>query len=277
MNDQQQLLASAYLDGALTDDERALAEADPEVMAAVESLGELRRALAVVDPPDRARRDAAINAALGVFDSESRVATPPPVTSLSARRWSRWLMPAAAAAVVVTLAGGILATQNDDGGGDDSASIASTDEGGVLLSAQEEDQSAADTAPAATAETRSADQGGAAAATTNAASAEAPGTLAAAGTAVPEHTDTASFSVLTSPEQLTEFASRELLRAADDPASAVRQTCDEVRGRWLGSATLIVDGVETPVEVFLAAPAGEVRAVETATCTVVARAPAPER
>ena len=72
MNDEQQLLASAYLDGALTDEERARAEADPEVMAAVERLGELRRALAAVEPPDRARRDAAINAALEVFDAERR-------------------------------------------------------------------------------------------------------------------------------------------------------------------------------------------------------------
>ena len=38
MNDDQHILASAYLDGALTDEERAQAEADPEVMAAVERL-----------------------------------------------------------------------------------------------------------------------------------------------------------------------------------------------------------------------------------------------
>ena len=39
----------------------------------------------------------------------------------------------------------------------------------------------------------------------------------------------------------------------------------------------VEDGVETPVEVFLVAAAGEVRAVDTATCAVIATAPAPER
>jgi hypothetical protein len=279
MNDEQQLLASAYLDGALTDEERARAEADPEVMAAVDRLGQLRRALAALEPPDRARRDAAINAALGLFDSESQVTAPPPVPSLAARRWTRWLMPAAAAAVVVILAGGILATRDGDGdgGGDDAAGSATSDVAGAALDV-EEDQSA-DTAPSATGDTRSAPDEGGAAATTNAVT-EAAGTLAAAAatTGAPEATAEASVVVLTSPEELTEFASVALF-ATDyaPPADVARATCDEVEGQWLGPATYVDDGVETAVEIFLVAAADEVRAVHTATCTVIAIAPAPQR
>jgi hypothetical protein len=280
MNDEQQLLASAYLDGALTDEERARAEADPEVMAAVDRLGQLRRALAALEPPDRARRDAAINAALGLFDSESQVTAPPPVTSLAARRWTRWLMPAAAAAVVVILAGGILATRDDDGdggGGDDAAGSATSDGAGAALDV-EEDQSA-DAAPSATGDTRSAPDEGGAAATTNAVT-EAAGTLAAAAatTGAPEATAATSVVVLTSPEELTEFASVALF-ATDyaPPADVARPTCDEVEGQWLGPATYVDDGVETAVEIFLVAAADEVRAVHTATCTVIAIAPAPQR
>ena len=274
MNDAQHILASAYLDGALTDEERAQAEADPEVMAAVDRLGEVRRALAAVEPPDRARRDAAINAALGVFDSESRVATPPPVTSIAARRWTRWLMPAAAAALVVIVAGGIVATRNgNDDGGDDAGGAADTVEDGVLLEAGE-DQPAADTAPAGTGATRAAEDEGGAAATTNV----APGAEATTGatTGAPGTTAAAGVVVLTSPEDLTEFASVALFASEyATPADGPRPTCDEVQGRWLGPAVYVEDGVETPVEIFLAAAAGEVRAVDTATCAVVTTAPAP--
>jgi hypothetical protein len=279
MNDEQHLLASAYLDGVVTDEERARAEADPEVMAAVERLREVRRALAAVEPPDRARRDAAINAALGLFDSEAPAAAPPPpVTSLAARRSARWLMPAAAAAAVVIIAGGILATRNgdDDGGGDDSAAVATTVEDGARVDAAEEDQSAADTAPAATGDTRSAGEGGAAATTSPAA-----GTFAAAAdtTGAPEATAlAASLVVLTSPEELTEFA-RGALFATEyaPPADVARRPCDEVRGEWLGPAIYVEDDEETPVEIFLVAADDEVRAVDTATCTVIVTAPAPAR
>ena len=68
--------------------------------------------------------------------------------------------------------------------------------------------------------------------------------------------------MLTSPEELTAFASSELFESTDRPAAAAGPTCDEVRGQWLGSATYVEDGVETAVEVFLAEPAGEVRAVD---------------
>ena len=52
--DEQYLLASAYLDGELTDDERRLAEADPAVMAEVEQLRALQAEIADVEPPTAA-------------------------------------------------------------------------------------------------------------------------------------------------------------------------------------------------------------------------------
>ena len=181
MNDAQHILASAYLDGALTDEERAQAEADPEVMAAVERLGEVRRALAAVEPPDRARRDAAINAALGVFDSESRVAAPPPVTSIAARRSD----PLADAGRRRGRRGGPRrrapghARRRRRQRWRRRRRCAATAESGVLLEAAERPVRGRHRA-AATGDTRSADEGEVAAATTAAGATEAAGTLAAA-------------------------------------------------------------------------------------------------
>ncbi len=267
MNDEQDLLASAYLDGALTSEERARAEADPEVMAAVERLAELRRALAVVEPADPARRDSAIEAALRAFDGEPVARAPP----LASRRFGGWLVSAAAAALVVAVVGGIIAMSGGGGGDDDSA------DGGAAATVLSdlEAPAAADTDAAAP---RSEDQGEDAAggAATTAAAEAAPGTTAATGgpTLAPDATISATFSALlvTSPEQLTEFA-RDTLRSGQTSADMARTSCDE--GRWLGSVIYDVDGVATPVEVFLADDDSEVRAVDASTCEVVARAPAP--
>jgi hypothetical protein len=271
MNDEQDLLASAYLDGALTSDERARAEADPEVMAAVDRLAELRRALAVVEPADPARRDAAIEAALHAFDVEPVPSAP--VTPLPSRRFGGWLVSAAAAALVVAVVGGIIALSAGGGGDDDD----SADGGGAAATVMSdlEAPTAADTDAAAE---RGDDQGEDAAggAATTAAAEAAPGTTAAAGnpTVAPDESVTATYSALlvTSPRQLTRFA-RDVLRSGQTSAEVARTSCDE--GRWLGSAIYDVDGVATPVEVFLADDDSEVRAVDASTCEVVARAPAP--
>src|SRR5262245_10175958 len=130
MNDEQQLLASAYLDGTSTDEERARAEADPEVLAAAARLGELRRALSAVDPPDPARRDAAINAALDAFTA-ARPAAPPPVSARAGRRSSTWFLGAAAAALVLVVAGGILAMRSDQDSDDNAGGAAVTESAGT--------------------------------------------------------------------------------------------------------------------------------------------------
>jgi len=265
MNDEQDLLASAYLDGALTSEERARAEADPEVMAAVDRLAELRRALAVVEPADPARRDAAIAAALHAFDAEP--APRAPVTPLASRRFSGWLVSAAAAALVVAVVGGIIAVSG--GGGDDD-----DDSAGGAAATVMSDLEAPTAADTDAGEQRGEDASSAAA--TTAATEAAPGTTAATGnpTVAPDETVTATYSALlvTSPRQLTRFA-RDALRSGQTSADVARTSCDE--GRWLGSAIYDVDGVATPVEVFLADDDSEVRAVDASTCEVVARAPAP--
>jgi hypothetical protein len=267
MNDDQDLLASAYLDGALTSDERARAEADPEVMAAVERLGELRRALAVVEPADPVRRDAAIQAALGAFDTDRAPDAPPPAASLSRRRargW--WLSGAAAAALVLIIAGAIIAGGDGDGDGDDAGGAAVTElsEDATLTAADTNDgeQRAAE------------DATGGAAATTAAAAVPAATQAPTTTGALAEGTITATYSalVVTSPDDLTRFAA-DALRAAETSADAAVPNCDE--GRWLGSTTYVVDDVATPVEVFLADDDSEVLAVDASTCEVVARAPGP--
>ncbi len=270
MNDETELLASAYLDDALTDEERARAEADPEVMAAVERMAELRHQLSVVERPDPARRDAAIKAALDVFAAERPSAAPPPVTSLSARRWSRWLMPAAAAALVAIVAGGIIATRgvqdggDDAGGGDEAASVAEPAAGTTELVSS--GQVLADV-PADTEESPQArDDGGTA---TTGATEAAPEATAAAGTYNVTTDVDGSLPVIRAPRQLTQLA-------ADEQSSLFRTgpgPCDA--GSWLGRAVLQTDSGDVVVDVFLAERAGRVRALDPESCEVLLSARAP--
>jgi hypothetical protein len=234
-------------------------------MAAVERLGELRRALAVVQPADPVRRDAAIRAALGAFDTDQAPEAPPPAASLSRRRARGWWLSGAAAALVLIIAGAIIAGGDSDDDGDDAGGAAVTElnEDATLTAADTNDgeQRAAEDAT-----------GGAAATTAAAAPAatEAPTTTGA----LAEGTITATYSalVLTSPDDLIGFAD-DVLRAGETSADAAIPNCDQ--GRWLGSATYVDDDVATPVEVFLADDASEVLAVDASTCEVVARAPGP--
>lgn len=68
MTDEQFELASAYLDGAASDDERARVEGDSEMLAAVEELRAISAAVADAEPPSASVRDGAIAAALAAFD-----------------------------------------------------------------------------------------------------------------------------------------------------------------------------------------------------------------
>lgn len=126
MNADDELLASAYLDGELTDEERRIAESNPAVMAEVEQLRALHDELAAVEPPSAAAREGAISAALGAFQalhptSSTSAPGPAPVTEIA--RWrdpTRWLGAAAAVLVVGLL--GVVVAANLRGGDDDSAS-----------------------------------------------------------------------------------------------------------------------------------------------------------
>jgi hypothetical protein len=269
MNDEQQLLASAYLDDALTDEERTRAEADPDVMAAVEQLRELRRALSAVDPPDRARRDAAINAALAAFDAERRPAAPPPVSSLASRRASKWIV-AAAAALVLVIAGGILASRGDDGGGDDSAGG-----GAAATEAATDEQLLSDTAgggaEATTGGTAATPEADTRAADDTAAAAPTPETAgAAAGTAVPAATTYSAEQLLPPAEALLELATTASKAA---PTSDLAPKCSG--GRFLGRHVLRIDGKNTRVEIFYNRRAGEYIALNAQTCEPLISIPAP--
>jgi hypothetical protein len=267
MNDEQDLLASAYLDGVLTDEERARAEADPDVMAAVEQLGELRRAVSAADPPNPARRDAAINAALAAFDAERRPTAPPPVSSLAGRRANTWLIgaAAAAAALVLVVAGGILATrgsQGDDDSAGGAAAATSAAGGQVFLDEAgggAESTAAAEQSPQASSGSDEQDTGA------------APETAAAAATTPAAGSTTrADVQVPAPAADLRRIAST--LSRSGHPASERAPRCDG--GRFLGRYVFTIRGKNTSVEIFYNRRAREYIALDAQTCEPLISTPA---
>jgi negative regulator of sigma E activity len=134
MNDDQYLLASAYLDGELDAAERAAAASDPEVMAEVDRLRALQADVRFVEPPSDAVRESAITAALDEFDALFTAATrtleTQPLPASPARvvefrprpAYARWL--GAAAAVVAIGFVGVVVARSAGGGDDDDAGAA---------------------------------------------------------------------------------------------------------------------------------------------------------
>jgi len=148
MNDDPTFLASAYLDGDVTDDERAHVEADPALLAEVDRMRAVRLILGDSEPPPISVREAQLAAALATWDrlpeaertgarrditpsgidaaavaGAAAVTAPPPLRDRRRTRSSRWLV-GAAAAMVVVLAGGValqLASNEDDGSNADDA------------------------------------------------------------------------------------------------------------------------------------------------------------
>lgn len=130
MNDEKYLLASAYVDGEITDDERELAENDPAVMAEVAVIRAARSAIADVPPPSEGARRAAIAAAMVEFDrtvapaaaaSEDGSTAVTPMRAARQRRSMRWLQVAAVAAAVGL--GGIVVSRSLGGDDDDAADV----------------------------------------------------------------------------------------------------------------------------------------------------------
>jgi hypothetical protein len=131
MNDDLFLLASAYLDGELSADERAHVESEPELLELVDRLRAVASDIAAVDPPATARRDAAVHAALAAFDemaaaeapartdAPDRSVVPMPVPRPVAARW----LSVAAAVLVIGVLGTVAISAlsgrtSDDTGGD---------------------------------------------------------------------------------------------------------------------------------------------------------------
>lgn len=145
MNDDLTFLASAYLDGDVTPDERARVESDPEALAEVDRLRTVRFLLGDVEPPSISVREVHLASALDAWsrvpESErtgvrrdrapmgvdaAAVAGAASVTAPTSRRAerrrttsTRWLT-GAAAGLVLVLAGG-LALQLGTGSEDDSS------------------------------------------------------------------------------------------------------------------------------------------------------------
>jgi hypothetical protein len=141
MNDDLTLLASAYLDGDVTADERARVEADPDALAAVEQLRAVRALLSDIEPPSISVRETHLAAALSAWErlpaaervggrrdqtpagidaaavaGAASVTAPTSVSSRPRTVSTRWLT-GAAAALVLVLAGGValqLGTSSDD-------------------------------------------------------------------------------------------------------------------------------------------------------------------
>jgi len=271
-------LASDYLDGQLDDADRARAEGDPDVMDLVGRLRTLRRVIADVEPPDAARRDRAIAAAL-----DARVGAPavPPARRTDLRRHRR-IAPtvmAAAASVVLIAVVGVVALGRG-GSDDDSASTAAdraftTGAGELATEATaaggDQEQATADTAAAATSDTaaatvldaqgRSADTSAAGAATANAAASDTTTGGAAASASTLLRTGAELYDFATAPAapptgQSDEFA---------DP------TCPQPDGAsFRGVATYVGGDDPVVVEVFLVN--GTARAVDAETCAVVVEA-----
>lgn len=156
MNDDLSLLASAYLDGDVTADERARVESDPELLDEVGRLRSVRALLGDIEPPSISVREAQLASALDVWDrlpqlersGIRRDVTPVGIdaaavagaasvtapTPLGGRRRSsrpsstRWLA-GAAAALVLVLAGGVALqlSSPDDNDETDAASSAAAD------------------------------------------------------------------------------------------------------------------------------------------------------
>ncbi len=154
MNEEQILLANAYLDGELTDAERRIAEADPAVMAEVGEIRALRAEIRSVAPPSDSVRESAITAAMAEFDGSTATAAttigeapaPAPVVPFRPRpTYARYL--AIAAAVVGIGAIGVVVANLPTGGEDDAASDSAEEPAAADRSFVEGEQPAMEAAP----------------------------------------------------------------------------------------------------------------------------------
>jgi hypothetical protein len=254
-------LASAHLDGATTPEEAARVAADPALQARIEELRRIRAAVAAVPPPDPARREAAIRAALAAFadddtDAGATTAPVPSATSLSARRGppTRALRVLGAAAAVALLALlvpvlGRLAQSSDD----DASSFEST--GAAIEDSPDEGLDGADSLAPTTTVLLDRDLG-------------AFDDLDALVTA------------LASPafEANVESSTAELGEGLDTDTftACPTTTAGDVRGEARRTATARATVAGDPVTVVLLRPAGErgtLAVYRTADCTLLAQIP----
>jgi len=284
MNDDQYLLASAYLDGELSADDWARAAADPEVMALVEEMRTLAGGLADVEPPTRHVRDRAIDAAL----DELRAA---PALRVSTRRPVMTWLGAAAAAVAVLAVGAIVVAGVRGGGDDDGGDFdAAGDVAQLEVTAEPIDGAEADVmdvAPTADMAVEEQTMFGEMAGDATAERADEPTVTmmapadddgADAGGAMLTAPPSATFDAsapLTSPSELSAYGLHLLdLEAAGELPPTPNTHCPSAdlvgTVEVLDEATYVVDDVPAPVLVAIDRASGLTLALDPASCAVVA-------
>ncbi|HKA04547.1 MAG TPA: zf-HC2 domain-containing protein [Acidimicrobiales bacterium] len=114
-SDELDELASAYLDGEVTPDERARVEADPDLRARVGELGAVRAALAAPpDPADAAARDRALAAAHAEAVASGSTAAVVPIGRHRRSRRGLAVVGAVAAAVIAIVLVAVVTTRPSD-------------------------------------------------------------------------------------------------------------------------------------------------------------------
>lgn len=294
MNDEQFFLANAYLDGELTAAERAIAETDPVVMAAVEELRVLQDLVRDVGPPADAVRDSAIAAAMAQFAAANPAPatrrTAPPVPFRSRPSYTKYLA-VAAGVLGVGLFGVAVANlgtgdddQSADLGGepaDEPATEPATAESSVMeaddtFGAERADDAGTAEVPAAE---EPADEPAMDAADEPASEpAEEPASEQAdeqadePAAATQERPSLEPGQVLTTPEELGSFGTGLLeQRDAGTLPPSPNHACpiDDVLGR----SEYLADGMVVPVLVAVDEPAGVVLAFADETCEFVVEGP----
>lgn len=266
--------ASAYLDGQLEADERAVVEGDPDALALVDSFARIRAELSDVLPADDAARAAAIAAALGEFDARHDAGPPAAaaaavVTPLPSRRDRGYrVLMGVAAAVVIAVVG--IAAINSSKGNDNNSSAAVAPEQTVE---PPQLKIAADTAAA--------DAGNAAGAAPAGTAAPGAASIESAVTALPE---------INSKQELAAFARS--FESATAPAPAGSTTVAAASATTAAAATGVNDSsfqspclttgvTELGQVVYSGKPAvvvvdnatGTVKALDAADCSVLETVP----
>lgn len=283
INDDQFFLANAYIDGELTADERAIAEADPVVLAAVEELRVLRANLRDVGVPSESGRQRAVAVALDQF----RATAPLPVRSLTNRSYQRYIG-IAAAVVAIGVLGVVLA--NTSSGGDDEAT------GDAVASASDDFlATASDSAQASTKRQtddlalpeESAEGTAEAAAEAADEVAALPEMEAVSQPAAPELAAGTSYnsgldpsSPLTNPTQLALYAEFVQTQRAQGTGPITPETrcvfpSIDDPGGIIAATLYVLDGIERDVLVAVDPVTQQAFALDPDTCQVVVEAPLP--
>ena len=261
MNDEQFLLASAYLDGELTAAERIAAETDPDIASEIDRLAALRTAGRDVVAPAPRVREAAIAAAMKGFTAAPARRAPAGGTFTFRRRpWSVRYLGFAAAAVAVGALGVVVtnALNSDAGEGEitESAAVDEPADDGLALQAA---PAIAEAAPAAEAE-RAAESPAAESATADAMAAPA----AEAPVALEQPFGT--------PAELASFAGSLIEREAAGALPPTPNTrCPQPR--ILAEVEYLVDGRAMLLLVAVDTEVGVVLGIDPTTCDAVIEGP----